>query len=114
DPHRLRQVLDNLLTNVREHTSPDTAVAVSVVAGDESTTVVVADDGPGMSIDDAAHAFDRFWQAGGDTARRSGGTGLGLAIVHEIVTAHGGTIRVDTAPGSGATFTITLPAHLPS
>lgn len=70
----------------------------------------MADDGPGMTVEEAAHAFDRFWQAGGDTGAGSRGTGLGLAIVSEIVAAHRGTIRLDTAPGLGATFTITLPA----
>jgi two-component system OmpR family sensor kinase len=71
---------------------------------------VVADDGPGMTAEEASHAFDRFWQAGGDTGDGGRGTGLGLAIVSEIVAAHGGTIRLDTEPGAGARFTITLPA----
>ncbi|MGH9280068.1 MAG: ATP-binding protein [Acidimicrobiales bacterium] len=111
DPHRLRQVVDNLLANVREHTPAATAVRVEVSMnpGTDDARVLVADDGPGMSADEAARAFDRFWQAGGDTAGAASGTGLGLAIVNEIVTAHGGAIRLDTAPGRGAAFTITLP-----
>ena len=113
DPHRLRQVVDNLLANVRDHTPPATAVSVrlGVTPSRSRATLVVADDGPGMAEEDAAHAFDRFWQAEGDssTSRGQRGTGLGLSIVAEIVAAHGGDIRLDTAPGAGASFTILLP-----
>ncbi|HEX7276223.1 MAG TPA: HAMP domain-containing sensor histidine kinase, partial [Acidimicrobiales bacterium] len=114
DPHRLRQVVDNLLANVRDHTGPETSVAVRLGTGPGGpATLVVSDDGPGMAAEEAARAFDRFWQAGGDGAGSQGqrGTGLGLSIVAEIVAAHGGEIRLDTAPGAGATFTITLPVH---
>jgi two-component system OmpR family sensor kinase len=110
DRHRLRQVVDNLLTNVREHTPVGTRAEVRLSGNGPNTTLVVADDGPGMTAEEASHAFDRFWQAGGDTGDGGRGTGLGLAIVSEIVAAHGGTIRLDTEPGAGARFTITLPA----
>jgi two-component system OmpR family sensor kinase len=110
DPNRLRQVVDNLLANVREHTAPATPASVRVAATDAHVTLVVSDEGPGMSADDASHAFDRFWQAGGDTSSAGRGAGLGLSIVAEIVAAHGGEIRLDTAPGQGATFTIALPS----
>ena len=109
DAHRLRQVVDNLLTNVREHTAPGTPATVRVTASDEEVTLVVADSGPGMTSEEAAHAFDRFWQAGGDASSAGRGTGLGLAIVAEIVAAHAGKIALDTAPGRGAAFTVTLP-----
>ena len=111
DLHRLRQVVDNLLTNAREHTPAGTPVSVALSAdrGTGTATVVVADQGPGMTADDAAHAFDRFWQAGGDRGPSAKGTGLGLSIVSEIVNAHGGGIRLDTEPGKGASFTVTLP-----
>ena len=109
DAGRLRQVVDNLLANVREHTPPRTPARVGVTAGEAGVTVVVADDGPGMTEDEAAHAFDRFWQAGGDASGAGRGAGLGLSIVSEIVAAHRGTIRLDAAPGKGATFRIDLP-----
>jgi two-component system OmpR family sensor kinase len=109
DPNRLRQVLDNLLANVREHTPPGTPASVRLVATDADVALVVADEGPGMTADDASHAFDRFWQAEADASSARRGTGLGLSIVAEIVAAHRGEIRLDTAPGQGATFTITLP-----
>ncbi len=113
DPHRLRQVVDNLLANVRDHTGPETSVAVRLGMDDGRATLVVSDDGPGLAAEDASRAFDRFWQAGGDGAGSHGqrGTGLGLSIVAEIVAVHGGQIRLDTAPGAGAAFTISLPVH---
>jgi two-component system OmpR family sensor kinase len=109
DGNRLRQVVDNLLTNVREHTTPTTTVSVTLRSGPTVATLVVADDGPGMSGEEAARAFDRFWQGEATTEHARRGTGLGLSIVSEIVAAHGGRIRVDTAPGEGATFTVSVP-----
>jgi two-component system OmpR family sensor kinase len=115
DAHRLRQVVDNLLANIREHTAPGTPASVGVTATGDKVVVAVGDRGPGMTADDAAHAFDRFWQAGGDASSSKRGTGLGLSIVAEIVAAHDGEISLDTAPGQGATFTITLPrAEVPA
>jgi two-component system OmpR family sensor kinase len=105
DGHRLRQVVDNLLTNVRVHTPPGTAVSVRLSAADDSATLVVTDEGPGMTEEIAGRVFDRFWQA--EPTNR--GTGLGLSIVSEIVAAHGGAIALRTSPGEGATFTVTLP-----
>jgi two-component system OmpR family sensor kinase len=110
DGHRLRQVVDNLLTNVREHTTPTTAVAVTLAADDATATLVVADEGPGMPAEAAARVFDRFWQA--EPTHR--GTGLGLSIVAEIVAAHGGTIDLATAPGEGARFTVAVPLEPPA
>ncbi|HTJ75259.1 MAG TPA: HAMP domain-containing sensor histidine kinase [Acidimicrobiales bacterium] len=109
DGHRLRQVVDNLLANVREHTTPTTAVSVTLAADEASTTLVVADDGPGMTSDEAERVFDRFWQGEPTTEHARKGTGLGLSIVSEIVAAHHGDIRLDTAPGGGARFTVILP-----
>jgi two-component system OmpR family sensor kinase len=62
-----------------------------------------------MSPGEAAHAFERFWQAEPTPTHPRRGTGLGLAIVAELVAGHGGTITLDTSPGAGASFTITLP-----
>jgi signal transduction histidine kinase len=109
DRLRLRRVLDNLLANIRDHTDPDTIATVRLASSDGAATLTVADDGPGMSSDEAAHAFERFWQAEPTTAHPRRGTGLGLAIVAELIVAHGGTITLDTSPGAGTSFTITLP-----
>jgi two-component system OmpR family sensor kinase len=115
DEARLRQVLGNLVSNALRHTPPTTSVHVGVgSAGDERTgaqivELVVADDGPGMSEEQAARVFERFYRADAARNRNDGGTGLGLAIVSALVAGHGGTVDVSTAPGSGARFTVTLP-----
>jgi two-component system OmpR family sensor kinase len=109
DGPRLRQAVDNLLSNVRTHTDPDTPVEVTVtvtLADDGSHAVLtVSDSGPGMTAEHAARAFERFYQAD----PHHPGSGLGLAIVAELVRAHGGTAQLDTEPGQGTTVTITLP-----
>jgi two-component system, OmpR family, sensor kinase len=109
DRLRLRQVLDNLLANIRDHTDPGTTATVTLADGDGTATLTVADNGPGMSTDEAAHAFERFWQAEPTPTHLRPGTGLGLAIVAELVAAQGGTITLDTSPGAGTTFTIRFP-----
>jgi|RhiMethySRZTD1v2_1073278.scaffolds.fasta_scaffold194824_2 two-component system, OmpR family, sensor kinase len=109
DRARLRQVVDNLLANVREHTPAYTRVAITVVGRNDGVVLVVRDDGPGMLEDDAIHAFDRFWQAPATDAHPRRGTGLGLAIVADLVHAHGGTIELETAPGQGTCVTVRLP-----
>jgi two-component system OmpR family sensor kinase len=108
DDARLRQVLANLLINALRHTPPGTPVTVRVATAADTVVLEVADQGPGMDPDIAAHVFERFFRA--DQARRTdGGTGLGLAIVSALVTGHGGTVTVDTTPGHGATFRVVLP-----
>jgi two-component system OmpR family sensor kinase len=111
DELRLRQVIRNLLTNALQHTPAGTPVDVIMRSGrlGESPAAVleVADQGPGMPHEEAERVFERFYRA--DPARSRGGTGLGLAIVAGLVHAHGGMVEVETAPGKGATFLITLP-----
>ncbi len=97
DPDALRQVIDNLLANVRSHTPPGTTVTISMRSDNGVAVMTIADDGPGMTSADRQRAFDRFWRA--DAARaRPGGSGLGLAIVHELVHANRGHIRLDATP----------------
>ncbi|MEP6813604.1 MAG: ATP-binding protein, partial [Actinomycetota bacterium] len=109
DRDRLRQIVDNLLANVRAHTPPEAAVRVSVARENGNAAIVVADSGPGLGADHAAHVFERFYRADSSRTRASGGAGLGLSIVVAVAEAHGGTVAADTAPGEGATFTILLP-----
>ena len=109
DRLRLRQVLDNLLANIRDHTDPGTVATIMLAESDDTCTLTVADDGPGMRAEEAARAFERFWQAEPTTIHPRHGTGLGLAIVAELVAAHRGTITVNATPGAGTSFTITLP-----
>ncbi len=101
DRHRLRQVLDNLLANVREHADADTSVVVRLTATADSATLVVADDGPGMTAADPSRAFERFWQAEPTTEHLRRGTGLGLAIVRDLIAAHRGMVALEAAPGEG-------------
>ncbi len=107
DAPRLRQVVVNLLANACVHTPPGTKVHLRVAERDGSCVLEVADDGPGMSAEDAARAFDRFWRK--DPARGGSGTGLGLPIVAGIVAAHGGTVALTTAPGVGLEVCVRLP-----
>jgi len=121
DEGRLRQVVGNLVSNALTHTPPDVRVTVTVSeAADDPDVLVlrVADEGPGMDLGDAERAFERFYRADASRNRSAGGTGLGLAIVSSLVTAHGGSVDLATAPGEGAVFTVRLPRsgppHVPS
>ncbi|WP_026919059.1 sensor histidine kinase [Gordonia shandongensis] len=111
DPPRLTQVVRNLVGNALVHAGPAASVVVRVLATRDEVTVVVADDGPGMAADDAAHVFERFYRGDASRHRSSGGSGsgLGLSIVAALVDAHGGRAGVDTAPGRGAAFWFVLP-----
>jgi signal transduction histidine kinase len=75
--------------------------------------LAVRDDGAGVAGVDRARVFERFTRLDDARARGTGGSGLGLSIVAQVVTAHGGSVTVDDAPGGGARFTVTLPATLP-
>jgi len=107
DPIRLTQVVANLLANARTHTPEGTTVKVGVSPLKDEALLTVSDDGPGIPKDLMPHIFERFARGDGSRSRKAGSTGLGLAIVHAIVTAHHGTIAVESAPGR-TTFTIHL------
>jgi two-component system, OmpR family, sensor kinase len=117
DDARLRQVVGNLMANALTHT-PDSAmvtvrVDVRTTDGRDWAVVEVADDGPGLTPDDARRVFERFYRVEASRTRapgsNGGGSGLGLSIVAALTAAHGGTVDLDTAPGKGSTFRITLP-----
>ena len=116
DEPRLRQVISNLMSNALTHTPEGTPITVRILAGYQggnpavpAAILEVADRGPGLTMEQAERVFERFYRADQARGRRTGGTGLGLAIVSALVAAHGGTAGVNTAPGQGATFWITLP-----
>jgi signal transduction histidine kinase len=138
DEPRIRQVLANLLGNVRAHTPPGTPVIVRVFPSGGGAVLEVSDAGPGMAPQDAARAFDRFHRgargggaddppaanagAGSGSGSGSGsgagsgtggstGSGLGLSIVQAIAAAHGGYARLRTAPGAGTTVHLWIPVH---
>jgi two-component system OmpR family sensor kinase len=109
DGERLRQVIDNLLGNVRAHTPANASAVVRVRQDGNDAVLEVADTGPGLSEEHVAHVFERFYRGDASRSRDHGGAGLGLAIVAAIVEAHGGTVEVESASGAGTTFRVTLP-----
>jgi two-component system OmpR family sensor kinase len=111
DRLRLRQVLDNLLANVRAHTPAGTAATVAVRAEGAKAQVSVSDDGPGLSPEQQAKVFERFYRADPSRARDAGGSGLGLAIVAAIADAHGGRAGVKPSAVGGAEFLLELPLY---
>lgn len=112
DAFRIRQVVDNLVTNAVKY-APDGEIRVSVGWDGEDAFLAVGDNGPGMRPEQAERAFDAFYQVDSSAVRRTGGLGLGLHITRRIVEAHGGRIAIDTAPGAGMTVTVTLPVTGP-
>ena len=114
DRDRLRQIVDNLLSNVRSHTQPGTAARVRVRREGERAVIEVEDDGPGLKPDELDRIFERFYRADASRSRASGGVGLGLSIVAAVARAHGGDVSARSEQGRGATFTVTLPTCDPS
>ena len=107
DAMRIHQVLANLIANALRHTPAGGRVTVTVApAADGGVSVEVRDTGPGMTADDLAHAFDRFYKG-----PQSRGSGLGLTIAKNLVVAHGGDIRAYSWPGDGTAITIVLPGR---
>jgi two-component system OmpR family sensor kinase len=107
DPARLRQLVMILVDNAIRHSPPGHRVSVSVGTVGTSASLVVEDQGPGISDADLPHLFERFYRAPGAPG---GGTGLGLAIAAWIVDRHGGRIVAENRAEGGARFAVTLPA----
>jgi signal transduction histidine kinase len=121
DEPRIRQILANLLANVRAYTPPATPTAVRLTESGQGVVLEVADAGPGMSKEDAAAAFDRFHRGAGEAGGQHGpghngsdptGSGLGLSIVQAIARAHGGEAALDSIPGRGTRVRVWLPSRL--
>jgi two-component system OmpR family sensor kinase len=110
DPHRLHQVVANLLANARSHTMPGTVVETALAINDGFAEISVTDNGPGVPAEIQQSVFERFTRADVSRVRQSGGssTGLGLAIVEAVMKAHRGEVRLDSRPGY-TRFTIRVP-----
>lgn len=110
DHHRIHQVIANLLANARTHTPTGTPITVSISHDDDGVRIAVADQGPGLSKEDQARIFERFYRADSSRVRIDGeGSGLGLSIVDAVMKAHGGEVTVASEFGKGATFTLFFP-----
>ena len=109
DPHRMIQVLTNLLGNAIKFSDRGASIRIAVTRDADDVRIAVVDNGRGIPADLIDSVFDRFAQVDAGDARREGGTGLGLAIAREIVTRSGGHIGVESQAGVGSTFTVTLP-----
>ena len=110
DPLRLRQVVDNLLANVRAHTPLATACDVHLGTDDGAAVLSVSDAGSGVTDEQLSHLFDRFYRADEARTRSTGGSGLGLAIVLAIVHSHGGSIAATHRLPHGLEVVVRLPA----
>ena len=112
DPHRVEQVLLNLLGNALRYTPEHGRITLGArwePASVPMVTVFVSDTGPGIAPEDLPRVFDRFYRADKSRSRATGGSGIGLAIVRQLVHAHGGRVWAESQPGNGATFYFSLP-----
>jgi signal transduction histidine kinase len=109
----MAQVLGNLITNALRYTPEGGQIVLGAALNGDRVTLTVQDTGQGILPEDLPFVFNRFYRADQSRAGENGESGLGLAIVKALVEAHGGAISVQSAPGVGATFAITLPPFSP-
>ena len=109
DPDRLGLALDALIENAVKHTGPGDVIRLASRRRGDQVAIIVVDSGTGMPADRLATIFERFARLDDGRSRDRGGTGLGLAIVRAIAQAHGGTVQVKSAVGTGSTFELVLP-----
>jgi signal transduction histidine kinase len=113
DRVRVRQVIDNLVSNAIKYSPDGGAVTLLATAHEGTVRVSVSDQGPGIATDKQSRLFEAFYRVEGELTRRIRGTGLGLAICRHLVELHGGRIWVESQVGRGSTFTFTLPVAPP-
>lgn len=106
DKERIHQVITNLIANAVQHNPDGCEICVSLT---KDGTIIISDNGIGISAEHLPHIFERFYRVDASRSREQGGAGLGLSIVQRLIEAHGGTITTVSKPGHGATFVITLP-----
>jgi len=109
DWHRLDQVVGNLVSNALRYTPEEGEIILSADKDDTGVKITIQDSGAGIPAEDLPYVFDRFWKGDKTRSRTSGGSGLGLAIARQLVSAHGGTIAVESEEGEGTKFTVEFP-----
>ena len=109
DSHAMRRLFVILIDNAVKYTNPGGTVCVTVQAHGELAEATVADNGIGIAKEDQEHIFDRFWRVDKVRSREAGGAGLGLSIARWIVDQHHGRIEVESEPGRGSVFRISVP-----
>jgi signal transduction histidine kinase len=114
DREALKRVVANLLHNAVRLAPSGSRIRLATGSERGRAWIAVADEGPGISPEDQAHVFDRFWRADKARSRADGGTGLGLAIVRQIVESHGGEVRLHSKVGVGSSFVVWLPIARPA
>ena len=110
DRRALVRALTNLIDNAVRYSDPDSQVTVIVEGLTDSVALSVRDEGVGIPRTELERVFERFYRVDRARSRETGGTGLGLAIVRHVAGNHGGRVAVESKPGDGSTFTMTLPA----
>jgi signal transduction histidine kinase len=111
DERKFKQIMLNLLSNAVKFTPEGGKVSVRARAAAGALEVAVQDTGVGIAVEDQEAVFEEFRQVGQDYTRKAEGTGLGLALTKRFIELHGGTVRLESTPGKGCTFTITIPAQ---
>ncbi len=112
DEGRIEQVMNNLISNALKYSPKDKPVIVTVerqTDNRDEVLITVSDEGPGIAEEEHSHIFDRFYRVNKPGSARVEGLGLGLYIAHEIVVQHGGRIWLESKPGKGTTFYLSLP-----
>jgi signal transduction histidine kinase len=109
DADRVTQILTNLIANAHKYTLVEGSITVAARRNDGFVRVEVSDNGIGLSPEDQAQLFTRYFRAHDRSPQAAGGTGLGLVITRLLVELHGGQITVSSAPGQGSTFSFSLP-----
>jgi signal transduction histidine kinase len=112
DADRLQQVIFNLVDNAIKYGKAGGSVVVSGwPTGSDHIEIEVQDDGPGIPAESLERVFERFYRVDRSRSRDTGGTGLGLAIVKHVAANHNGNIRLWSRPGTGSTFTLSIPVY---